>query len=69
MILSVVHPIMGTNEDKENPAADFISQLDNFAFHLAKCGRFGPEIKAESNKIEQIPLPKCMLQKKHSRYL
>ena len=47
----------------------FLSQLDDVAFHLAKCGRFGPTIEVETSKIEQLPLPSCMYRKKkHVRY-
>ena len=47
----------------------YISQLDDIAFSLAKAGRFGPMIEAETKEIKKRPLPRCIVRKnKHVRY-
>ena len=47
----------------------FLSRLDNAAFSLAKGGRFGPVLEAETTEIEKLPLPRCIFRKnKHVRY-
>ena len=38
-------------------AVNFISQLDNCAFGLAKGGRFGPRLRREAQRIEALTLP------------
>jgi len=45
-------------------AINFISQLDNAAFYLAKWGKYGPRLEAEARSIEQLHLPRCMYRKR-----
>jgi len=40
-------------------AANFISELDTKAFHLAKSGVFGPGLENEAKRIEKTELPAC----------
>mmetsp|Transcript_63806 Transcript_63806/g.71312 ORF Transcript_63806/g.71312 Transcript_63806/m.71312 type:complete len:1086 (-) Transcript_63806:338-3595(-) len=50
-------------------AVNFISAFDDAAFELAQWGKYGPTLETESNRIEEAPLPPCLIQKyKHKRY-
>eukprot|EP00536_Pseudo-nitzschia_multiseries_P001898 jgi/Psemu1/182348/e_gw1.25.2.1 len=41
-------------------AVNFISELDNVAFQMALDGRYGRQIRMETKRIENRPLPSCM---------
>lgn len=51
-------------------AVNFISSFDDVAFELAQWGKYGPAIKAEADRIEELPCPACMHRKRqHIRYV
>ena len=51
-------------------AVNFISSFDDVAFELAQMGKYGPRVKAEADRIEELPAPPCMTRKNdHSRYV
>lgn len=50
-------------------AVNFVSGFDDVAFELAKWGKYGPRIEAESKRIEDLPAPACIYRKyEHVRY-
>ena len=51
-------------------ALNFVSQLDDMAFDLAKSGKYGKKFENECMRVEQAPLPVCMYRnRKHGRFL
>ena len=51
-------------------AVNFISYFDDIAFELALNGKYGPRVKQEVERIQDLPLPDCMYQKHdHLRYV
>ena len=43
--------------------------LDNVAFELAQCGKYGPVLEAEAKRIKDLPAPSCIFRKyQHVRY-
>jgi len=50
-------------------AINFISELDDVAFELAKNGHFGSAFQNESERIATEDLPPCMQHKKHARHI
>lgn len=51
-------------------AVNFISDFDDIAFELAQWGKYGPRLKAEADRIEKLPAPKCIFRKyQHVRYV
>eukprot|EP00957_Ditylum_brightwellii_P120764 9211850-Ditylum_brightwellii.AAC.1 len=51
-------------------AVNFISNLDEAAFDLAKWGKYGPALEREAKNIEEKPIPYCIYRKhQHKRYL
>lgn len=50
-------------------AVNFISAFDDVAFELAQFGKYGPALKEEADRIEELPCPPCMHRKhQHIRY-
>uniref|UniRef100_A0A7S4EMF5 Uncharacterized protein n=1 Tax=Pseudo-nitzschia australis TaxID=44445 RepID=A0A7S4EMF5_9STRA len=50
-------------------AVNFISGFDGLAFNLARGGKYGPKLEAETKRIEELHVPDCMHQKyNHVRY-
>jgi hypothetical protein len=49
-------------------AVNFISDIDETAFVLAKNGDFGPELQAEAERIAGQVLPPCMYKPKKHKY-
>jgi len=50
-------------------AVNFISLLDDTAFHVAKEGKYGPALEEAARRIENEPLPRCSIPKdKHLRF-
>lgn len=50
-------------------AVNFISAFDDVAFELAQDGKYGPALKKEADRIEELPCPPCMYRKRqHVRY-
>eukprot|EP00536_Pseudo-nitzschia_multiseries_P016330 jgi/Psemu1/220980/e_gw1.1078.1.1 len=40
-------------------AVNFVSAFDDVAFELAKWGKYGPGMEAETKRVEELPLPDC----------
>jgi len=50
-------------------AVNFISAFDDVAFELAQYGKYGPALKEEADRIEELPAPRCIYRKyQHVRY-
>eukprot|EP00535_Pseudo-nitzschia_heimii_P001540 CAMPEP_0197186162 /NCGR_PEP_ID=MMETSP1423-20130617/13332_1 /TAXON_ID=476441 /ORGANISM="Pseudo-nitzschia heimii, Strain UNC1101" /LENGTH=1231 /DNA_ID=CAMNT_0042637391 /DNA_START=214 /DNA_END=3905 /DNA_ORIENTATION=+ len=50
-------------------AVNFISGFDDVAFQLAQWGKYGPDFKAEADRIENATVPDCVYRKyDHVRY-
>lgn len=50
-------------------AVNFISGFDDIAFELAQWGKYGPKLKAEADRIEELTVPDCIYRKyDHIRY-
>jgi hypothetical protein len=45
-------------------AINFISTLDNVGFEVIKWGKYGTKFKEEADRIEKLPLPKCINRKR-----
>jgi hypothetical protein len=51
-------------------AMTFISDIGKMAFQLALWGKYGPQLEAEARRLEDEPMPKCMLRDySNKRYL
>ena len=50
-------------------AISFISNLDNYAFQLASRGEFGPTLQAETERIANKKLPRCMHRSRIPKYV
>ena len=49
-------------------AVNFISDLDDYAFTLAKNGEFSPSLREEAERISEIDLPPCMFKNSESKW-
>ena len=49
-------------------AVNFISDLDEYAFSLAKTGEFSPTFQDEAERIAKTVLPRCMLRGKEFKW-
>ena len=51
-------------------AMTFISDIGKMAFQLALWGKYGPKLEAEARRLEDEPMPKCMIREySNKRYL
>jgi len=50
-------------------AVSFISNLDDYGYHLAVSGELGPELEAEANRLAVTDLPPCMQRNTVPKYI
>jgi len=48
-------------------AVNFVSAFDDVAFELARWGKYGPGMEAETKRIEELPVPECLRRKTNYR--